>query len=607
MPTAYRAPAVCEEYSGPDTAGRTRRLIDRTSVNMMSEAARFPLRRLFIPLLVASLSLVVVPAIRAVASGPIRIAANELHGSVQRERTFPLTFPASHVAVHWAGEAEAQVWVAFSADGRTFGVPVSAGRDEVGEGRANGETYGAVLLAGDARFARITSDRPLARLSILALDTRGSSHASTGGGAVVAAAAVAQPPVTSRAGWGADESLRFDATGRERWPPVFQPIQKLIVHHTAGQNNDPNPAATVRAIYYYDAVTQGWGDMGYNFLIDESGRIYEGRYSRTYAAGEYPTGEDLAGNGVTGAHAVGFNSGTVGIALLGTLTNQDATPAARDALTRLLAWIANGHGMDPHGSALYTNPVNGTQKTFANIAGHRDVAATECPGGVFYATLPVLRDAVSAQISGGAAPDFSISTAPATQTATAGQQVSYSVTVAPSGGFSGAVSLAVGGLPPYASASWSTNPIPNGSGTATLLISTSASTPIGTSSLTISGSSGTLTHTATVGLVVQAPPSPDFTLTLSPTSQSVRGGGQVSYTVTLNSVNGFSGTVTLSVSGLPSGSVSTFSPSSVTGSGGSVLTITTATSPRGTYTFTVSGVSSGLSHTVSGTLRVSKR
>lgn len=573
---------------------------------MMPEAARFPLRRLFIPLLVASLSLVVVPAIRTVASGPIRIAANELHGSVQRERTFPLAFPASHVALHWAGESEAQVWVAFSDDGRTFRVPVSAGRDEVGEGRGNGETYGAVLLAGAARFARVTSDRPLARLSILALDTRGLGHAPTLAGAVVSAA-VAQPPVTSRAGWGANESLRFDSTGRERWPPVFQPIQKLIVHHTAGQNNDPDPAATVRAIYYYDAVTQGWGDMGYNFLIDESGRIYEGRYSRTYAAGEYSTGQDLAGNGVTGAHAVGFNSGTVGIALLGTLTSRDATPAARDALTRLLAWIADGHGIDPHGSALYTNPVNGTQKTFANIAGHRDVAATECPGGVFYATLPVLRDAVAARIAGAAVPDFSISTSPATQTATAGQQVSYSVTVAPSGGFSGAVSLAVGGLPPYSTASWSTNPIPNGSGTATLLISTSASTPVGTSSLTIAGSSGTLTHTATVALVVQAPPSPDFTLTLSPTSQSVRGGSQVSYTVTLSSVNGFTGTVALSVSGLPSGSAGTFSPSSVTGSGASVLTITTTPSPRGTFTFTVSGTSGAMSHTATGTLRVAKR
>jgi N-acetylmuramoyl-L-alanine amidase. len=259
----------------------------------------------------------------------------------------------------------------------------------------------------------------------------------------------------------------------------------------------------VRAIYYYHAVTQGWGDIGYNFLIDEAGRVYEGRYARTYASGESPTGEDAAGNGVTGAHALGFNSGTVGIALLGTLTSQDATPAARDALGRLLAWIAGGHGIDPHGSALYTNPVSGTQATFANIAGHRDVNATECPGGLFYATLPALRDAVAALIAGT--------------------------------------------------------------------------------------------------------PTPDFSLTLSPISQSVRGGGSVGYTVTVTSLNGSGGAVSLSVSGLPSRSSGSFYPTSVRPTATSVLTIRTAPTPRGTFTFTVTGTNGSLSRTTTGTLQVSKR
>jgi uncharacterized protein with LGFP repeats len=213
------------------------------------------------------------------------------------------------------------------------------------------------------------------------------------------ASAVPQPPVIPRSGWGADESLRFDSSGNEIWPPAFYPVQKLIVHHTATQNNDPDPAATIRSIYYYHAVTQGWGDIGYNFLIDEAGNVYEGRYSHTYAPGESPTGQDLSGNGVTGAHAQGYNSGTVGIALLGTLTNLDATPAARSALESLLAWEADEHGIDPQGSALYTNPVSGTQATFPNIAGHRDVNSTECPGGTFYATLPTIRSDVAARIA----------------------------------------------------------------------------------------------------------------------------------------------------------------------------------------------------------------
>ncbi|MEO8639150.1 MAG: N-acetylmuramoyl-L-alanine amidase [Chloroflexota bacterium] len=575
----------------------------------MKQLAYSRFRRALVPILVGSLAVAALPAVHIEASGPVRVAASELHGSLERERTFALPFAASHVALHWSGQAAAQVTVAFSLDGRTFGPPIPVERDEVGEGRANGETYGNLLLAGGARFVRVTSDRTLAHLSVLDLDARGAGQASIRFGSVAAAAAAAQPAVISRAGWNADESLRFDATGHEIWPPVFQTIQKLIVHHTATQNNDPDAAATVRAIYYYHAVTQGWGDIGYNFLIDEAGRIYEGRYARTYGPGESPTGEDTAGNGVTGAHALGFNSGTVGIAFLGTLTNQDATPAARDALTRLLAWIAAGHGIDPHGSALFTNPVSGTQATFPNIAGHRDVNATECPGSVFYGTLPALRDAVAALIAGTPTPDFTISASPATQTVTAGQQTSYTATVTPSGGFSGAVNLAVSGLPANTTFSWSTNPLPGGGGMSTLTVTTLASTPVGTSTLTMSGTSGTLTHTTAVTLVVTAPPTPEFSLTLSPASQSVRGGGSVGYTVTVTSLNGFAGAVSLSVSGLPSGSSGSFNPTSVTvaPTGTSILTIKTARTPRGTFPFTVTGKSGSLSRTTTGTLRVSKQ
>src|SRR5690606_37712611 len=83
----------------------------------------------------------------------------------------------------------------------------------------------------------------------------------------------------SRSGWGADESLRFDDGGDEIWPPEYFPTQALTVHHTAGTNGDPDPAATVRAIYYFQCVTEGWGDIGYHLLIDEAGLVYEGRAS----------------------------------------------------------------------------------------------------------------------------------------------------------------------------------------------------------------------------------------------------------------------------------------------------------------------------------------
>ena len=118
------------------------------------------------------------------------------------------------------------------------------------------------------------------------------------------------------------------------WAPQFYATKKLVVHHTATSDDYADRAgaeAQIRSIYYYHSVTQGWGDIGYNFLIDKFGNIYEGRYSRDYA-GANPTGDDATGRGVTGAHTGGWNSGTVGVALLGTLTTHDATPAAREAL-----------------------------------------------------------------------------------------------------------------------------------------------------------------------------------------------------------------------------------------------------------------------------------
>jgi uncharacterized protein with LGFP repeats len=365
-------------------------------------------RRASLSTLVALLAL---PAASLAHQGaPPPTKASALSASVERTRTFELPRPATHFAVHWTGHPKASVAAAFSRGGDNFTRWHRVRLDEVGMDRPGRETYGTLMVAPTARAVRVRTDDPLPRLSVLSLtdrleaagtDGKGLATASPRGAAASATttSAVQQPAVVPRSGWGADESLRFDSAGNELWPPQFYPVQKLIVHHTATQNNDPDPAATIRSIYYYHAVTQGWGDIGYNFLIDQAGNVYEGRYSRSYAPGEAPTGQDLNGNGVTGAHAQGYNSGTVGIALLGTLTNQDATPAARDALERLLAWEADEHGINPQGSALYTNPVNGTQATFPNIAGHRDVGATECPGGSFYATMPTIRSEVAARIA----------------------------------------------------------------------------------------------------------------------------------------------------------------------------------------------------------------
>jgi hypothetical protein len=353
--------------------------------------------RLVGALVIAALLVSVAPAMPAASRSPVKVVGRAVATSITRERTVELPIAASHVALHWPGAAERTLTVAFSADGVSFTDALPVDHDEAGGPAQADETWGGVIWTGGARFVRVTTDRPLARLTVVAIDSGPTPVPAAE--TYVASAAVSQPPVVSRAGWGADESLRFGSSGNEIWPPEFQTTQKLVVHHTAGRNDDPDPASTVRAIYYYHAVTRGWGDIGYNLLVDEAGRIYEGRYSRPYAAGETPTGEDTGGRGVTAAHVGGWNSGTVGIALLGTLTDVDAEPAARSSLEWMLAWKAERHGLDPRATDLYTNPVSGAQKVVAEISGHRDWAATECPGGVFYSTLPALREAVAARMS----------------------------------------------------------------------------------------------------------------------------------------------------------------------------------------------------------------
>ncbi|HET7036217.1 MAG TPA: N-acetylmuramoyl-L-alanine amidase, partial [Thermomicrobiaceae bacterium] len=186
---------------------------------------------------------------------------------------------------------------------------------------------------------------------------------------------MASPPppidgwIIPRATWGADESLRFDAHGDEIWPEAYRPLQKVIIHHTATQNQEDDPAATVRAIYYYHAVTLGWGDIGYNFLVDWHGNVYEGRFG---------------GPNVVGGHALQYNYGSLGVALIGTYDDVDAQPASYDALLRLIRDRAGN--LDPAGVSYFIDTDN-----VPNICGHRDVLQTDCPGELAYAHIPTVR------------------------------------------------------------------------------------------------------------------------------------------------------------------------------------------------------------------------
>ncbi|MCU1378909.1 MAG: hypothetical protein JWN29_1892, partial [Acidimicrobiales bacterium] len=217
--------------------------------------------------------------------------------------------------------------------------------------------------------------------------------------AQLAAAIVAPgaPPIITRAMWGADESLR---TPRRS----FAPLTKAIVHHTAIDEVDP--AAQVRGIYRSHTQTNGWADIGYNFLVDREGRIYEGRWARDYAVGEVHSGEDTTGQLVEGAHAEGRNPGSVGIAILGNYATTGATipNAALVSVAKIIAWKFGARDLDPYGRTPYTLS-SGASEVFNNICGHRDVAGTtthtSCPGDVVYQRLPDLRDMVAAETQSG--------------------------------------------------------------------------------------------------------------------------------------------------------------------------------------------------------------
>jgi hypothetical protein len=202
-------------------------------------------------------------------------------------------------------------------------------------------------------------------------------------------------------------------------------------------------------------------------------------------------------------------------------------------------------------------------------------------------------------------PDFSISASPSSRTVTQGSPTSYTATVAPSGGFTGSVSLSASGLPSGAQATFSPSSITGGSGSSTLSITTSSTTPAGSYPLTITGTSGSLTHSTTVNLVVNATGPPDFSISASPSSQTVTRPNSTTYSVTVTALNGFTGTVTFSARSLPSGASASFNPTSVAGHGTSTMTVsTTSSTSPGTFNVRIRGTSGGTRHTATVTLIV---
>ncbi|MFG3101515.1 peptidoglycan recognition protein [Streptomyces sp. NPDC048182] len=188
-----------------------------------------------------------------------------------------------------------------------------------------------------------------------------------------------RPSIVTRRGWGADEGLR------EKGFVYTKKVKAAFVHHTATGNGYTcaQSASVIRGIYRYHVKSMGWRDIGYNFLVDKCGKVYEGR-----AGGVTKP--------VLGAHTLGFNSDSMGVAVLGTFSSKKPSAAAVRAVARLTAWKVGLYGMNPRGKTYLTSAGGGlyrkgTKVHLNVISGHRDGFATSCPGKRLYAKLATAR------------------------------------------------------------------------------------------------------------------------------------------------------------------------------------------------------------------------
>lgn len=214
--------------------------------------------------------------------------------------------------------------------------------------------------------------------------------------------------VVPRSGWGADASV-FKDFGTQITP------QALVIHHTASSNNyTPEQAsAQVRAIYMYQAKSLGWGDIGYNFLVDKYGTKYEGR------AGSLDKVR-------TGAHTAGFNHATLAISALGNYEEVDAPDALVKSIISLGAWQMAKYGIDPAGTTKLTAKnvgwstryAAGQSVTLPTIFGHITTSNTLCSGKNLIADLPAIKSQITSKINAAKAPATKTPTAPSTSGST---------------------------------------------------------------------------------------------------------------------------------------------------------------------------------------------
>jgi N-acetylmuramoyl-L-alanine amidase-like protein len=195
--------------------------------------------------------------------------------------------------------------------------------------------------------------------------------------------------LVSRTEWGCP-----DGQDSPRGAPAYTDVTHIVLHHTATTNDAPRWDAVVRSIWNFHVFANSWKDIGYNYLIDPDGVIYEGR---------------AGGDDVVGAHFICANHHTMGVALIGTFSTSAPTEFALDSLVTLLAWKCDQKVIDPLGSSWHPQ----SELRLDHILGHRDgnlappesiacPRSTQCPGERLYELLPDIRKNVKLRMQSGA-------------------------------------------------------------------------------------------------------------------------------------------------------------------------------------------------------------
>lgn len=299
---------------------------------------------------------------------------------------FTAEFPFNGVGLTWTGPQNAAVTFAIAVDAGSWQTLTKQGEDAKDE--VEYFTTAPLFISGQRLRYRITGSavNEIRNVRLTYFDSTTApqrSLFSTVSQRFKRAVQSDTPTIISRAEWGADDSYLT-------WKPDYSTPKKIIIHHTAGGNGTADPAATIRGIYYWHAVVLGWGDIGYNYLVDQQGNIYEGR---------------AGGAGVIGAHTyddstdTNYNVGSVGISLLGCFetttgacTNvSEYTETIDAALTDIISAVASSTGFDPAGSKKWHG------EKMPNVIGHRTVDSTYCPGEIVYDQLDVIRSAANSK------------------------------------------------------------------------------------------------------------------------------------------------------------------------------------------------------------------